>query len=134
MGCSNDKKSGANTVAAVATENKIDENGSYTSKDDVALYIHTYKKLPKNFITKKEARKLGWRSKGTLDQVAPGKSIGGDRFGNFEKQLPIEPGRHYTECDIDYIKGRRGPKRIVFSNDGAIYYCGDHYKTFEKLY
>ena len=66
--------------------------------------------------------------------MAKGKSIGGDRFGNFEKQLPIKKGRVYRECDIDYRGGKRGPKRIIFSNDGLIYYTGDHYKTFEKLY
>ena len=45
-----------------------------------------------------------------------------------------EKGRVYRECDIDYRGGKRGPKRIIFSNDGLIYYTGDHYKTFEKLY
>ena len=70
----------------------------------------------------------------TKEDVAKGKSIGGDRFGNFEKQLPIKKGRVYRECDIDYRGGKRGPKRIIFSNDGLIYYTGDHYKTFEKLY
>ena len=131
LGCTSNKNS---VSSSAPSTNTISEQGTYTSKDEVALYIHTYKKLPANFISKKEARKLGWRSKGTLDEVAPGKSIGGDRFGNFEKQLPVKPGVHYIECDIDYIKGKRGPKRIVFSNEGAIYYCGDHYKTFEKLY
>ena len=78
--------------------------------------------------------KLGWKHKGTLDEVAPGKSIGGDKFGNFEDKLPVVAGRTYRECDIDYIKGNRGSKRIIFSNDGNIYYSGDHYKNFEKLY
>ena len=113
---------------------QIEENGVYTSRDDVALYLHTYNKLPSNFITKKTAMKLGWKHKGTLDEVAPGKSIGGDKFGNFEGRLPIVAGRTYRECDIDYIKGSRGSKRIIFSNDGNIYYSGDHYKNFEKLY
>ena len=38
-----------------AEEPAIDEDGVYTTKEDVALYIHTYGKLPSNFITKKEA-------------------------------------------------------------------------------
>ena len=71
---------------------------------------------------------------GTLDKVAPGKSIGGDKFGNYEKILPVKKGRVYRECDIDYQKGNRNAKRIVYSNDGLIYYTGDHYKTFTKLY
>lgn len=113
----------------------IDENGTYTSKEDVALYIHTYGKLPKNYITKSEAEDLGWiSSKGNLGRVAPGKSIGGDRFGNYEGQLPKARGRSYTECDIDFDGGYRNSKRIIFSNDGLIFYTEDHYETFEQLY
>lgn len=117
------------------TQAVIDEDGVYTSKEDVALYIHTYNKLPKNYITKKEAEDLGWiSSKGNLKKVAPGKSIGGDRFGNYEGKLPKARGRSYTECDIDFDGGYRNSKRIIFSNDGLIFYTEDHYETFEKLY
>ena len=117
-----------------ASAPQIDEDGAYTTKDDVALYIHTYGHLPDNFITKKDAQALGWPG-GSLEPYAPGKCIGGDRFGNYEGLLPEAEGRRYTECDID-TKGRssRGAKRIVFSNDGLIYYTGDHYKSFELLY
>ena len=116
-------------------ENKLDENGSYTSKEDVSMYLHQYGKLPSNFITKKEAQKLGWVSKeGNLSEVAPGKSIGGDYFGNYEGLLPEEDDRDYYECDINSNGGYRGAERIVFSNDGLIYYTGDHYETFELLY
>ena len=112
----------------------IDENGSYTSKEDVALYIHTYGHLPGNFITKKEAQALGW-SGGSLEPYAPGKCIGGSHFGNYEGLLPEADGRSYTECDIDTLgASSRGAKRIVFSNDGLIYYTGDHYESFELLY
>lgn len=112
----------------------IAENGSYTSKEEVALYIHTYGHLPENYITKDEAYDLGWQSEGTLDEVAPGKSIGGDYYGNYEGVLPDEPGREYHECDIDYESGNRNGKRIVYSNDGNIYYTEDHYNSFEHLY
>ena len=119
----------------VETEQDISEDGEYTSKDDVALYIHLYGKLPENFITKKEAKALGWESKeGNLGEVAPGKSIGGDYFGNYEEILPEEDGRDYFECDIDTEGSYRGAKRIVFSNDGLIYYTEDHYESFELLY
>ena len=112
----------------------IDEYGTYTSKEDVALYIHTYRKLPQNFITKNEARDLGWQG-GGLEDYAPGKCIGGDYFGNFEGLLPEKDGREYTECDIDTLgKSSRGAKRIVFSNDGLIYYTDDHYESFTLLY
>ena len=117
-----------------AADVAITEDGTYTSKDEVALYIHTYGHLPDNFITKKEAEKLGWQG-GSLEPYAPGKSIGGSRFGNYEGLLPEKDGRTYTECDIDTLgASRRGAKRIVFSNDGLIYYTGDHYETFELLY
>ena len=112
----------------------IAEDGWYTTKEDVALYIHTYGKLPDNFITKDEARELGWEG-GGLEDYDPGKCIGGDRFGNYEGLLPKASGRKYTECDIDTMgQDSRGPKRIVFSNDGLIYYTEDHYESFELLY
>ena len=116
------------------TDAAIDEDGSYTSKEDVALYIHTYGHLPENFITKKEAQALGWNG-GSLEPYAPGKCIGGSRFGNYEGLLPAAEGRTYTECDIDTLGAdSRGAKRIVFSNDGLVYYTGDHYESFELLY
>ena len=122
-------------AAIVETEAPaLAEDGIYTSKEDVALYIHIYGCLPENFITKDEARKLGWEG-GGLEDYAPGKCIGGDRFGNYEGLLPDAPGRTWTECDIDTLgKDSRGAKRIVFSNDGLIYYTDDHYESFELLY
>ena len=113
---------------------QIDEDGAYTTKDDVALYIHTYGHLPDNFITKKDAQALGWPG-GSLEPYAPGKCIGGSRFGNYEGLLSEADGRTYTECDIDTLGAdSRGAKRIVFSNAGLIYYTEDHYKSFELLY
>lgn len=111
----------------------LDPNGSYTTKEDVALYLHLYGRLPANFITKSEARSYGWRS-GALERYAPGKCIGGDRFYNNEGLLPS--GHTYYECDIDTLGsyGGRGAKRIVFSSDGLIYYTSDHYRTFTLLY
>lgn len=113
----------------------VDKKGSYTSPEDVAAYIHTFGTLPSNFITKSEARDLGWdNSKGNLWDVAEGKSIGGDRFGNYEGLLPKAEGRKYTECDVNYEGGYRGSERIIFSNDGLIFYTDDHYQTFTQLY
>ena len=112
----------------------IEEDGTYTTKEDVARYIHTYGHLPENFITKKQAQALGWEGD-SLEPYAPGKCIGGSRFGNYEGILPEKDGRTYTECDIDTLGAeKRGGKRIVFSNDGLIYYTEDHYETFELLY
>ncbi len=129
----NTTNSAAN-VKANSSKLKISEQAAYTDKEHVAAYINEFAKLPHNYITKNQAKKLGWQTKGTLDKVAPGKSIGGDRYGNYEGLLPKKNGRVWTECDIDYVKGNRNAKRIVFSNDGLIYYTGDHYKTFTKLY
>ena len=120
----------AEVVSGEATPG-IDENGSYTTKEDVALYIHTYGKLPPNFITKKQAEKLGW-SGGSLEPYAPGKCIGGNYFGNYEGILP---DGEYRECDIGTLgKKSRGAKRLIYSDDGRIYYTSDHYKTFTQLY
>ena len=111
----------------------IEEDGWYYSTEDVALYLYTYGELPENFITKKEAQKLGWdNKKGNLWEVADGMCIGGDHFGNYEGLLPEEDD--YTECDVNYEGGYRGAERIIFSDDGDIYYTGDHYESFEQLY
>ena len=110
----------------------LDPDGSYDSAEDVSLYLYLYGELPSNYITKKEAQNLGW-SGGSLENYAPGKCIGGSNFGNYEGILPEEDTYH--ECDIDTLGAKsRGAKRIVFSNDGDIYYTEDHYETFTLLY
>ena len=125
----------ATTTTTAATQAELlDEEGWYYSADDVALYLWTYGYLPGNFITKADARKLGWEG-GSVEDYAPGCAIGGDKFGNREELLPTARGRQYYECDID-TNGRssRGAKRLVFSNDGLIYYTDDHYESFTLLY
>ena len=113
----------------------VSEDGEYTSAEEVSLYLHLYDHLPDNYITKKEARALGWdSSRGNLWDVAPGMSIGGDYFGNYEGLLPEDDDRDYYECDIDYEGGYRNAKRIIFSDDGLIFYTEDHYESFEQLY
>jgi len=115
-------------------EPAIDENGSYDSKDDVALYLHTYGKLPPNYISKADAQDLGWEG-GSVERYAPGRVIGGSKFGNYEGLLPKANGRQYYECDIDTLgESSRGAKRLVYSNDGLIFYTDDHYESFEQLY
>lgn len=116
-------------------ENKTTQKQAVlTGFNEVAEYISKHGKLPDHFITKNEARKLGWEpQKGNLPEVAPGKSIGGDVFQNREGQLPKKNGRIWYEADINYKKGTRGSDRIVFSNDGLIYKTTDHYKTFTQI-
>ena len=111
-----------------------EEEGTYNSAEDVALFLDYYCHLPDNYITKDDARDLGWTG-GSVEQVAPGCAIGGDRFGNREGILPAAKGRTYYECDIDTLgRSSRGAKRLVFSDDGLIYYTEDHYETFTLLY
>lgn len=60
-------------------------------------------------------------------------SIGGDVFLNREKLLPVEDGRSWYECDVNYNGGYRGGERLVYSSDGLIYQTSDHYKTFTEI-
>lgn len=116
------------------TEALLDPDGWYYSAEEVALYLVTYGELPGNFITKNEARDLGWEG-GSVQKYLEGAAIDGDKFGNREGILPKASGRQYYECDIDTDgKNSRGAKRIVFSNDGLIYYTEDHYESFILLY
>ena len=108
-----------------------EEDGTYNSAEDVSLYLYTFGHLPDNYITKNEARDLGWTG-GSVERYAPGCAIGGDKFGNREGVLPEGT---YHECDIDTIgESSRGAKRLVYADDGRIYYTEDHYETFELLY
>ena len=106
------------------------EGEAYFATEEVALYLHLYRQLPPNFMTKDEARDLGW-SGGDLWSYAPDRAIGGDRFGNREGLLP-EGSWH--ECDVNYAGGSRGAERLVWNDDGDIYYTGDHYESFTQLY
>lgn len=113
----------------------VEKGQPYSSKDEVALYLHEYGELPPNYLTKKEAQALGWdSSKGNLWEVAPQMSIGGDVFGNREGLLPKKNGRTWYECDVNYQGGFRGAERILYSSDGLIYYTDDHYESFTRLY
>ena len=124
----------ATEAPEIAEDAPIAEDGAYTTAEDVALYLHTYGHLPSNFITKKEAQALGWPG-GSLEPYAPGMCIGGDYFGNYEGLLPKAQGRSYSECDINTLGARsRGAERLIWSNDGLIYYTGDHYESYELLY
>ena len=112
----------------------LDEDGWYYSAADVSLYLYLYNHLPENFITKDEAEELGWEG-GSVEKYVPGYAICGDKFGNREGLLPKADGRQYYECDIDTDGAdSRGAKRIVYSNDGLIYYTDDHYESFTLLY
>ena len=126
----------AATAAATAapTEAPEEEAGPIIDPQGIADYIFAHGELPPNFITKAEAQALGWESGKDLNAYAPGKSIGGDTFGNYEGILPKAKGRKFTECDANYTGGKRGSERIVYSNDGHVWYTSDHYETFTELF
>lgn len=118
----------------IAPEETVVEGEEYDTPYEVAEYIELYGELPQNYLTKQEARELGWDAKqGNLWEVAPGASIGGDYFGNYEELLPDEPDRDYYEADIEYEGGHRNAKRLVFSNDGLYFYTEDHYESFDEI-
>ena len=124
----------AKTITVDAADYDVEEGGWYDTMEEVAIYLTFFEELPDNYLTKKEAQNLGWESrKGNLWDVAYGCSIGGDKFGNYEKLLPDKKGRKWTECDIDFEGDYRNGERIVFSNDGLIYYTGNHYESFDKI-
>ncbi|RQP14548.1 MAG: ribonuclease [Chryseobacterium sp.] len=104
-----------------------------TDENTVVSFLKDNRKLPGYYLTKKEARNLGWDpAGGNLCEVLPGRAIGGDAFGNREKKLPMSDGRKYYEADIDYHCGNRGAARVVYSNDGLIFVTHDHYKSFTQ--
>ena len=114
------------------SNSNVVEDGQYCTADEVAAYIKEFHKLPSNFITKNQARDLGW-SGGPLNKYAPGKSIGGDVFGNREGVLPKTSAK-YIECDINANGTSRGAERIIYNNDTfQVYYSSDHYKTFKEV-
>jgi len=116
-------------------ESYVEEGGRYTAPEDVAAYLHLFNELPENFITKRKAADLGWESnKGNLWDVTDEMSIGGDNFGNREGRLPDQDSRRWYECDVSYEGGYRGAERLVYSNDGLIFYTDDHYETFIQFY
>lgn len=111
-------------------------DGPITDPQSIADYLFSHEmQLPDNFITKKEARALGWdSSRNYVSDVAPGKSIGGDYFGNYEGKLPVGKGITYREADCYYTRGKRNAYRILYSSEGRVWYTADHYNSFEELF
>ncbi|MDO4605412.1 MAG: ribonuclease domain-containing protein [Helcococcus sp.] len=121
------------TISNNKLKNKVIKGEKYYTKNEVALYLHLFKELPPNYLTKSEAKDLGWdSSKGNLWDVTDKGVIGGDRFSNREGNLPQDK---YFEADVNYEGGYRGAERLIYTKGGkVIYYTGDHYKNFELLY
>ena len=126
---------GDTTTIFIETESSGEKNVPvegeyYYDLENVVLYLYYYDELPDNYITKKEARSLGWEG-GTPERYLEGSAIGGDSFGNREGLLP--EGK-YTECDLYTLgKDERGAERLVFTDD-EYYYTGDHYASFTQIW
>jgi ribonuclease T1 len=55
-------------------------------------------------------------------------------FGNFEKLLPAHGSGYYHEYTVPTPGASdRGARRIVVGRDGALYWTGDHYRSFERI-
>ena len=126
-------------AAAMADSEEAPENteeaGPIIEPQAIADYLFEHGELPENFITKQEAKDLGWGSiYSYVSDVAPGMSIGGDYFGNYEGKLPRVKGRKYYECDCYYTGGKRKACRMIYSNDGHVWYTEDHYNTFTEMW
>ena len=128
------KKNATPTPAVTAMPDATEEPGPIIEPQAIADYLFRHGELPENFITKQQAKDLGW---GTIyryvSDVAPGMSIGGDYYGNYEGKLPRVKGRKYYECDCYYTGGKRNACRIIYSNDGHVWYTEDHYNTFTEM-
>lgn len=114
---------------------RVTRGGEYTSMEEVALYIHTFGTVPPNFISKTKARNAGWvAEEGNLWEVLPGMSIGGGGWHNDEAVMPGAYYDQWYECDIDYEGGYRGPERLVYSDNGMIFYTPDHYESYARIF
>lgn len=90
--------------------------------------------LPPNYIDKKSAAALGWKSyKGNLCDIVPNGIIGGDIYYNDDGKLPLAPKRIWREADINYIGGYRNTCRLLYSNDGLMFVTYDHFITFYEI-
>lgn len=108
----------------VGTVTRAMENG-------VDAYYAQHGQLPSRYLTKAQAKALGWRQKkGNLGQLLPGAVIGGDIYQNDDQHLPHAPGRIWYEADFDYYTGYRNDCRFLYSNDGLMFVTYDHYETF----
>jgi len=111
---------------AVGTISKKGPNGP-------DYFLKYFGRLPSYYITKAEAKKLGWEEGKDLSKFAPGKMIGGDVYNNKEQFLPEKEGRIWFECDVDYVSGKRNGLRLFYSNDGLMFYSPNHIKPHEAI-
>ncbi|UTH74864.1 ribonuclease domain-containing protein [Chromobacterium sp. IIBBL 290-4] len=97
---------------------------------DMLTSLNRGNQLPDKFVTKRQAQSAGWKPGRSLWSVPAlnGKSIGGDRFGNYEKRLPAGQWR---EADLNYKGGKRGAFRLIFGQQRFV--TVDHYNSFIEV-
>lgn len=116
--------------------NDVIKSEEYNNYLDVIAYIYYFQKLPQNYLTKSQAKKLGWKGSGNVwvNESLKGKNIGGDTFNNYEQILPIVNDNTYIELDVNCSNGSRGKYRIVYNRyTFDIYYTDDHYNSFTYM-
>ncbi|MDD6479338.1 MAG: ribonuclease domain-containing protein [Oscillospiraceae bacterium] len=112
------------------------EKGTATFEGDNGIDVLLCKgeALPKQYLTKKQAKKLGWKPfLMNLRYVTDNGVISGDIYKNKDGKLPIADGRIWYEADINYTGGMRNSSRIIYSNDGLVFVTYDHYFTFNEI-
>ncbi len=124
----------ADTLQAMAAELGLAEPSAFVATVES---VRATGRLPSDYVRKGEARDLGWRPGSNLCDSAPDRTIGGDRFQNREGRLPDAPGPvNGSRPTSISTRGRRGAKRLVFSNDGLIFGllpATDHYESFTEV-
>ena len=124
---------GTKSYLTIFDLNEVEEDGEYNNYLDVVAYIYYFHKLPSNYLTKSQAKSLGWKGSGNVwvNDKLQGKNIGGDTFNNREQILPITNSNTYIEVDVNNNGGSRGSNRIVYNRyTFDIYFTNDHYASF----
>lgn len=124
---------GTKSLLTIFELNEVEEGKEYNNHLDVVAYIYYFHKLPSNYLTKSQAKSLGWKGSGNVwvNDKLQGKNIGGDTFNNREGRLPLTESNTYIEVDVNTNGGSRGMYRIVYNRyTFDVYYTADHYGTF----
>lgn len=119
-------------VLGVFNQTQLKNQIDVAQLSKIVRHLDQHSRLPDYFITKNQASQWGWSPGIYFNSVSAlkGKSIGGDRFGNFEKRLPTG---QWQEADLDYRGKKRNAKRLVFSQNGERFVTIDHYESFKKV-
>lgn len=119
-------------VLAIFNLEKLEGQINVIELSSIARSLRDEDKLPPKYLTKNQARALGWQPGRAFNDIADlrGRALGGDHFGNYEKRLPA--GKYY-EADLDYLGLKRNAKRLVYENYESMYVTIDHYESFEQV-